>query len=208
MALFRSLVVIPALTGQSKDACANSWSWDITGPETSTMNSIEGVVRTFYDSWSGYRNALQAWNLTRIKWYRMTDTKPRAPVRDTSLGLSAATASTMLPPELAICMSFQGVRLSGTKQARRRGRLYLGPWGVIANTSSTGQIASGLLTTIGTAAAAVRVASQTSTDYEWVVISNTPIENANGTPVTDGWFDNAWDVQRRRGLQPGSRTLF
>jgi hypothetical protein len=42
-------------------------------------------------------------------------------------------------------------------------------------------------------------------DTTWSVWSEA---NQTASPVRDGWVDDAWDTQRRRGLDSSARTTF
>jgi hypothetical protein len=48
-------------------------------------------------------------------------------------------------------------------------------------------------------------ASQAATAWKWAVYSTV---NATGVEVTNGWVENAWDTQRRRGRIATVRTVF
>ena len=105
-------------------------------------------------------------------------------------------------------LSFQGDRLGGTPQARRRGRIYLGGLSSLAISDSTGStypmIQASIRTRIAAAATAFRD-DATTANLEWVVWSET---DSVGVPVTNGWLDNAPDTQRRRSVDSTIRTLW
>jgi len=104
-------------------------------------------------------------------------------------------------------LSFQGERTSGQSQARRRGRVYLGPFGSSAGDTTSGRPSSGLRGGIITAAAAFGVQSQAAIEWVWGVIS-TAGPSMSFSEVKDGWVDDAWDTQRRRGEGATLRTTF
>lgn len=208
MPIYRAQVVIPADSGVSKDACVNNWGFFTADTSAALVTAITTPLKNFYDSWANYRAGLMAWTGTRMKVYNLSDPLPRVPVADITLGLSSAEQTTNLPGECALCLSFQAQRISGQSQARRRGRVYLGPFGSVANVSSTGRPDSTMITTILAGAEALRTAMG-STIASWVVISQPkPTMPITSSVVTGGWIDNAWDTQRRRGLQPLTRTVF
>jgi hypothetical protein len=128
------------------------------------------------------------------------------------------------PAELAVCLSFRGayddapefgselgpgggrVRL----RARRRGRIYLGPW----NNQSVAEDAVTHRTyvkpTIRTSITAAAKTLMDLTDPQWVVWSRKGAQGAGLAgafyPIVQAWVDDAWDIQRRRGEDPQART--
>jgi len=55
------------------------------------------------------------------------------------------------------------------------------------------------------AATYLKGASDAAADWTWVVYST--VDNAM-YPVDNGWVDNSWDTQRRRGVKPTARYTF
>jgi hypothetical protein len=152
-----------------------------------------------------------------IKVYDMTQAKPRAPIFefvDTAAPFTLI-AGDSLPGEVAVCLSYEGVKLSGVPQGRRRGRIYLGPLAVSAidDTDATGKARpqQDLLTIATLAADALHIA-MSAAGFEWQVYS--PTIDAAGvgdlaafTVIDHWWMDNAFDIQRRRGASPTGRTV-
>lgn len=99
-------------------------------------------------------------------------------------------------------LSFQADKVSGLPQARRRGRVYFGPLGGAAEAS--GRPGTTLLSAVVAFGAALLSESNLA-DWTWVVYSTV---NNGGAPVTNGWVDNSFDTQRRRGLEWTARTTF
>jgi len=168
-------------------------------------NEVLVAIRTFYEGIRSVMSEFAAYNELRLKLYDMNDPEPRAPVLDNlvepTLGPSSSTSQ--LPPELSMCVSFQAVKQSGVPQARRRGRVYIGPLKASAN--SAGRPASGIASTLATAANALLLSSQGDTDWSWVVYSRT---NEAFAEVNDGWVDNEFDIQRRRSFSVTDRETF
>jgi len=204
MAIMRALVRFPAASLDTEDDVTNTWHFDLTTFEEGDITPVETALDTFYTSFITSLAASHTWSSGRIKWYNLADTEPRAPVKDTAFVISGTASANQLPRELAICLSFQGSQISGIRQARRRGRVYLGPFGTGAN-GTDGMIATSLTTTISTAAGVLLGASAAASNWAWIVYSPTMGE---GAPVDNGWVDNAWDVQRRRGVDASVRTTF
>lgn len=134
--------------------------------------------------------------------YDMADPEPRVPV-DTRAGSFTPAGGNSLPAEVALCCSFQADPLSGTSQARRRGRVFLGPF--LATDSTDGRPNSALRTLVAASASDFIAASDASLTWNWVVYS--PTADAVAV-VRNGWVDDAWDTIRSRGPRPTTRTLF
>lgn len=116
-------------------------------------------------------------------------------------GPSSATIPT---PDRAIDMGAPAVHTGFTKpRARRRGRIYLGPFTKASAVESGGHIFANLnLQTVVQGAAASLLASTTT---EWSVWSRT---DSVFRPVTGGFNDNAFDTVRKRGTVANGRVLF
>jgi len=208
MPIYRCQVAIPADTGIGRDAVINNWGFFSAQGSAAVLDDIDGPLKAFYDGWANYRGGLQDWKNSRLKLYDMSQPVPRAPVADVILPLSTAEQTTNLPGEVALCLSFQAARVSGLSQARRRGRIYLGPFATVANVSSTGRPDSTMRTAI-LANAQSFLTALAGTSTGWHVISQpTPQSPMTSAPVVGGWMDDAWDTQRRRGVSPLTRVPF
>jgi hypothetical protein len=196
-------VVHPATSGISANAVTNTWAFmdfvagDEVGLTTALKNFYDGVGSQV---WS---NQLATGSIT-CNWYEKPGLKPNYPFAQTTFTRANPPAGTPMPSELAICLSFQGLRASGAPQARRRGRVYLGPLGTVANTN--GLVAPATVTSIIAAATAFKTAvNALASGVSWAIWSST---DNHAVPVLNGWVDNAFDVQRRRGIDAGSKTTF
>lgn len=167
--------------------------------------AITAAIRTFY-------GALGASNLSNsiattgheVKYYDLPGVKPNYPVIEDTFALPAAPSGSPLPSEVAICISFHGPRTPGFPQARRRGRIYIGPLGSGANTS--GRPSAGTITAFTVAATAFKTAiAALPSDTTWAVWSTV---DQTAVDISAGWVDNAFDVQRRRGIEETSRTTW
>lgn len=203
MSHYKVQVTIPMDSGVPEDASVNTWHCD-------ALNLPAGY-EDFVDDLEAFYQAIDVLLSTKVdaagihaKVYRMSDPTPRAPVYEkTFTGITTGTEA--WPPELALCMSFQGARTSGIPQARRRGRVYIGPCSTLQASTTDPRISSGSVTALKNAGQALLLASQASIEYDWCVYS--PSDDAL-VVVDNGWVDNAADVQRRRGLTADSRTVF
>lgn len=137
------------------------------------------------------------------KWYAVPGTTPNYPQYESEWSLASVPNEAGLPSEVALVLSFQGERVPGIEQNRRRGRIYLGPLQIGMNTS--GRPTSTRITTIVNAAKALGDGIASDTGGNWVVWSGT---SGVSTEVKNGWVDNAFDTQRRRGVDATSRSEF
>lgn len=198
----RAQVEIKATSGIAEDSAVNVWHFHTLSLAT-PWTSIRDALVDFYVAVQGLFPSTVLQNGHRIRLYRLDDPEPRAPVLDEDFNLTTPTSGTALPPELAACLSFQAERVSGQDQARRRGRVYIGPL-------DTAMLTGGLLTaavqsSLATAATALLTESVAQGDWDWAVYSRV---NGTAEPVTNGWVDNAPDVQRRRGLAATNRVTW
>jgi len=130
-----------------------------------------------------------------------------------------ATSGSSLPNEVALCQSFMSTAEDGPVR-RRRGRIYLGPFGEAFNdeddVNHNGAPVQLLIDMMATAGSRMIETSNDGTiagvSIPWVVYGRrkltTPTHSASVHDVDSGWVDNEWDTQRRRGQKATSRTTF
>jgi len=195
-------------SGLVDDQMVNTMHWQLGGTAETGGNNIRDLIVDFYD-WEldGDRvgNWLTSQSLTGdyvLEIYKLSDPKPRVPWYTYS-GNVDFDSSPALPAEVALCLSFQGEKVSGQPQARKRNRIYLGGFKSAANVN--GRPANELIQQMLFSAEHLMQAAQDSIDVNWVVWSQA---DNNFHFVDSGWVDNAWDSQRRRGLAPTQRGLF
>lgn len=139
-----------------------------------------------------------------VKAYNLIDVEPRVPVYEGVFSLTGTPATYPMPAEVSLVLSFQATRVSGEPQARRRGRIFLGPLGY-ETAYDMKRPTTGFTDTLRDAGQALLNASIAAGDYAWSVWSTVDGEMH---AVDNGWVDNAWDTQRRRGLEPTARDTF
>lgn len=198
-----SQVRINFFDSNPENVAVNTWHCDALSLPGGYEDFVDSLV-AFYQAIDGLYSSLVDNSSVTITTYNMTDPKPRAPVEVRTVS-SFTKGSGTLPTEVAICFSFQGERVSGEDQARRRGRVYIGPLSSTVMASDSIYIDSGDRDTLATAAGTLVTASEASITYKWCVYSPTTEELVE---VTNGWIDNAPDTQRRRGIPSASRTLW
>lgn len=203
MALYRTQVTIRSADNVSANYATNTWH--CIAPDLVELALWEAALTSFYQAvdvristLAGSTNALQ------YKHYDLADPEPRAPVLTGQASLSPSGAP--LPPEVALVMSFQAAQASGVPQSRRRNRIFL-PFFNTGSNGADGRPASAAITDVANAGAALLAASgpNAATDWVWVVYS--PLTDTY-EEVANGWCDNEWDTQRRRGRVRTSRTTF
>jgi len=187
-------------SGLQADSVVNTWSVNATSV-INLQTAVDALV-TFYQTVDQYLGAYLNGELN-IKAYNRADLPPRQTViNQTTSGMTFGGQT--LPQEVALCVSFQGPKASGVPQARRRGRVYLGPLAE-SGVTSTGRISATVQNGIASAAAAFLLASDTDPNWSWQVWST---RNSSGVMVVDGWVDDAYDTQRSRGLRATTRATF
>lgn len=199
-----------AKSERPEDAITNTYHFQNTDTVTDYDN-VRDMLENFYtvqapDSPSTIVSFMSPQSITgrwTLKAYALEDPKPRQPVI-TWQGEATPISSTPLPAEVALVQSFQADIESGEIPARRRNRVYLGPFGVSSN-SSTGRPIDNLVATMLFQGKQLILESQASLRWTWVAYSPTA-DQANA--ITNGWVDNAWDTQRRRGLYYNQRGTY
>ena len=210
--MVEAVVVFEAASLLPEDAIVNTWHWHQPEPNLSFPDDIDNVRDMLHDFYftspTGGGNPIVNVCSKRIlsgkvtfKFYNMMDAKPRAPFHIEDFTAAAMPTSDALPAELSCCLSYQAVKESGKPQARRRGRIYLPPPAITAN-SSDGRPTSSYRGLISDKATELKAASDASLRWEWVVWS---VVNQDHSLVDNGWVDDAWDIQRRRGVRARAR---
>lgn len=136
--------------------------------------------------------------------YDLAEPEPRTPKTFTNT-IPAASVAAGLPLEVCLVASFSAYPPA---TARRRGRLYLGPFNTgqqIASTSSTFPRPQPAMVTGVAAVAAGWAALGTSPDNNMVIYSRAAGAFYN---VTGGWVNDEFDTQRRRGVRESTRTTW
>lgn len=186
-------------SGIPDDSVVNTWHvYTVTG-----VPNWSDVVQAWENFMDGIRilfPATVAQSGHSVRVYDLADPEPRAPEADIAWQFGSAPTGNTLPAEVALCVSFEGVRISGTDQARRRGRIYLGP--IDAAEMTAGRPSSSWPTDLVTYFKTFIEDLNTAGCY-FVVRSRV---GDNNVQVARIWVDNAFDTQRRRGVEPTSRS--
>jgi len=169
--------------------------------------TMQDIVNQITSTYEGFRTRLGGLQQTghEITFYDLGTPKPRVPFRMYDLDFTAALPQTVLPHEVAIVSSFKARREAGKSDRNRRNRVYIGPLAASTLDQATGRV--GDATRLAIAAAWEEMASESadSDDWTWVIYSPT-LEEAY--PVWEGFVDNAFDTQRRRGVSSTARAVW
>lgn len=193
---------IATVDNTAENYATNTWHFEAeTGQD---ITNAQSAIQTFYASISDRFGNIVRQNNHPWKIYDDTDPEPRAPVSSGSWNLASAPSLGSLPPEVSLVLSFQGEQESGVPQARKRGRVFI-PFLFSNANGSDGRPIAATITDVRDAANALLTASNNAAGWTWLVFSRV----APGyTAVTNGWVDNEWDTQRRRGRKATSRTVY
>lgn len=199
MPLYSCQAILEAVGAIPADAVTNTWHFSALAD--GDLEDAAGQLLAFYgDIESGLSDQLSG-NI-QLKFYDLADPQPRVPVYMQSDTLTLG-ANDAMPAQVSLVMSFEAAIISGGNRARRRNRVFLGPWS--ENVNLEGRPTSGLITTIVGAAEVLLAASSSAGNWSWEVYSPTDTDNFG---VQSGWVDNRWDTQRRRLPRATNRTTF
>lgn len=150
---------------------------------------------------SDLANGLETWmksptqSQLTVKLYQLGLPKPNRP-KATAVRQPGAGAAPPYPPELAICLSFNG----GPNAPANRGRVYV-PYNKCGVATPTYRPAQAAIDHVGLLPGIF--AGLGGANVDWIVWS--PTKSA-ATKVERWYVDDEWDVQRRRGARPNVRT--
>lgn len=182
---------------------SNQFCIDVDTPGETDSDTIADAFIAFYSSLT--TTVFSSW-LSQTghvcKLYQAGGPKPNYPFYEKTINLTSAPSGTGLPTEVAMCLSFQGTRTAGLPQARRRGRIYIGPLKATVNSNQRPLLA---------AREDIRDAAlQLYTDLAavpgsagWCVWSAL---DGLAVPLDNCWVDDSFDTQRSRGQAPTTRT--
>lgn len=176
------------------------------------VNAFVADLDTFYNAIEAYFSAELNGLTPYYRAYNLIEPKPRVSIQEDFLSGSLAASSTRAIRELACVVTWKAPYVSGVRPSRKRGRTYLGPLGSNVVGTSDGLFTSAFVTAVSTAADALATAASSDPNYKFVVYSPTTdtagTGETGGSEIEAGWVDTTPDIQRRRGLPPGAKTLF
>lgn len=207
------------------DAVQNTFAFSTpAGGTAGEILSIRTALDTFYNDTTSSGFSLNHYlslamstdaNANSFEFYNLDghlDGSPHGSPFDAAAWTLDAVSAGAVQAEVAICLTFHSNYGSDVEfgagglrpRARDRGRVYIGELGGVGESAGVTQdlVVSG--TTVATiAAAAARLRDDVNTS--WCVWSRA---DAALKPVTAGWVDNAFDIQRRRGVDATARTVW
>jgi hypothetical protein len=196
VALYKMMVRWPADTGKpADDIIVTPWLND-HGVGTNPDSLCSQVLDCFMGS--------ARWILVNVEahCYAYEHTPGEletGPPKGSSHRNVGALASSNCPREQALCLSFYAV----SNEPRRRGRLYL-PCCLHTPATENQGIRPGAAIRGTALNIATRLSSVGGVDVDWVVHS---VKDDASYTVTNGWVDDEWDTQRRRGMKSTTRDL-
>lgn len=146
-------------------------------------------------------DVLRTTNSAQVRMYDLAEPDPR-PLHLVEWQLGAVTDPGRLPGEVAVVGSFYGSR----NIARKRGRIFLGPLNQNAIATNTARPHAGFITTIAEAMHTLAYPAGGLPLASWCVLSM--VAGPVVTVVENGWCDDSFDTQRRRGIEASARTVF
>lgn len=206
----RAMAILSGTSGLPEDRYVNTFWFREPGGTFTRDGVAENVTDRISDFYSGFLVGQESLTFymsdkaidqaagLEVRVYFMDDETPREPTT-LQRALDGFEATVPLPAEVALVGSFYGTR----NIPRRRGRVYVGPLNL--NALSTVPLvgdagpSDGLVRDLRSAMQGLAQ----DTSVEWCVASR---KDGALYTVTNGWVDNAFDTQRRRGGAPTSRS--
>lgn len=199
-----------------EDVGVNTWHFHQQGTVVTFPSGADRIVDMLHDFYFGGPNgggngiiarlSKKSWSgRVTYKLYNLEDDKPRFPfLVESEFSGNFSSAATM-PREVSLVASWQAKRESGERQSRRRGRIFL-PAPVVTEDDGYGRPRGEYRDLVAYRAQQLKAATEELGEtWEWIVFSQ---KNQDHALVDNGWIDNAWDTQRRRGLAPTGRTTW
>lgn len=205
------VVLNPAAS--SREKIINVWHIATVGATTpvAAADAFFTAINAFYQSIDASLSSELTASVPEMRVFNLIENRPRQPIKEYVL-TALSCASDRFQREAAVCLSYRAQYVSGVSPKRRRGRIYVGPWGADLVSTSTGKLNGVRKTALVSAGQALIDAHQASSAWSWVVYSPTTDTDGTGETgmyeVISAWVDDEIDTQRRRGMpQPGAKTV-
>lgn len=231
MGITQAQVRIPRDSLLPADDVINVWHFGHAAAELSEAETalVAQALVDFYvepvsnlgDAVADYYASYMAFPAFQLRFYNVADPSPRAPYYESTSNLGHSPQSTSdLPGEIAACLSHRAPAVTGENPARRRSRLYLGPFNVgVLGTQENNRIpvkpdfrltATDALARLVDQIGAVELGTYSRGVGTLSQGSTTETATADWTPFfvrsTTCWMDDAFDTQRSRGSAAAART--
>ncbi len=216
--MYTAQVVFQNVSGMPEDEYVNTLHFD--GPAPADFAALTNAIHEFYDLTGGIGGlavsnflspVIDRAQLVVAKFYDRTagGTPTGPPVATGSFLIEGNTTGNALPGEVACVLSFYADNALG--QVLQRGRIYVGPLTVGAISylgNGIPRVHQNLRTAMTAAAVRLRDSVAISAN-PWSTIHTNPVGGAlTAMPVTNGFVDNGFDTQRRRGVAADFRNTF
>jgi len=214
MPTLKAQVVFQGTSNKPEDVFVNTFHFTTTLADFGTKEEIKNALVEMYNvtpPGSGNRALAldmsnfvsRTANASFVKVYNLADAQPRIPTIFPWTLAAASGAAVDFPAEVAICVSYY----AQVNQPRFRGRVFFGPWlaGVGVDDGTTNRAMPSAVLRDSVAQTIKRLVDKPNESYQLAVYST--VDNV-ARPVTAGWVDDAWDIQRRRGQDAANRTLW
>lgn len=229
MPILRATVKLNPTNGKPEDTIVNVWHMFMNTALTPTNAApIGAAMATFYGTWSAFLSAALSRTALHEIAFSQLDVGAAGPDDDVATvpllhyawgtQMNAASSQVNLPREVAVCLSMAGA-LAGYPEdgpgitrprARRRGRVFLGPFnGDILAASGAGSGQPIVATAARTAIVNAMGAMYNTLDNLTVPATPGVYSPTNGTIalLNSWWVDNAFDTMRSRGTEATDRTV-
>lgn len=205
MSILRSQVILRTADNIPANFVTNTFYWESLADIQVTIPLYTAAVKVMYDDLNPYFSTALSRTGHEVRTYLEDQPSPNYPVDTTVWDLASNLAGTPLPSEVSVTSSFEADKVNGLSQASRRGRVYFGPLNTAAMTN--GRVNAATQTDF----------AQATVDY---ILNVMAIDSGQTYPVvwsrklqsaariTTGWVDDAFDTQRRRGIEPSSRVTW
>lgn len=204
---FRAMAILKGKSGLPQDVYVNNFVFRSDVVTGDNADRIAQNLEAFYGdvlppATSALKTYLPAALLApgfEVRVYDLGQEAPREPTI-IQVPMDWSTSSSVMPQEVAITASYYADR----NLPRSRGRIYLGPLihGSGSMESDGLRPADSVRANI---AAACRWLSANQNGMTWCLLSRV---DAQAKPITNGWVDDAFDTQRRRGLPATTRDVW
>ena len=213
------------MSGMSADRFINTFHVSTTGAvDAALLAFITAKVKDFYFAPAGGAAAsIDTWLTavvngpgSTVKIYDMAGPPPHPPLSTDVYQKSVQTGGSSLPEEVACCVTLQASPVPGIPAARLRGRLYIGPFLATAGAGAAGAASRpvlGLRNSLINAVATLQASLKAHTPSCALQVYSPTIAKSGGAGAANAWHavtsascDDAWDIQRRRGVAPTGKV--
>jgi hypothetical protein len=211
MTTYAALVSLEDANQIPEDVITNTLHFEHAQEGPPDFANLDDILFDFYNAVPVDAGSLTDFFTTKriskkitFQYYDLSTPKPRVPAHIEVRELDGVGSGNQLPGEVALCLSWQAAKEAGVSQARRRNRIYIGGLSTTA-AEDDGRPRALMLASMASNARDMLAAADSSLSWEWVVYSPT---NQEQYPIDNGWVDDSFDTQRRRGRAPTSRVIW